>query len=376
MGRWKHTATLLADGRVLVTGGFNGGQLSSAEIYDPVAETWSATAGPMTVARYHHLASLLPSGKVLVTGGFSSATAKLFDPATGTFAGTGSPLTSIGFGSTVTLLPNGPRARGRRLLRPTSSNVYDPARGTWSAGPSLTPGRDTHAAALLLDGRVLVAGGCAVLQHERAFRHGPRRERGLAPDRSHRDRPRDPQRCLGSRRERLPGARRGLDRHRLHAVGHELSLVQLRRLDNELVNWLPVDPAIGWSGVSFRSTAITGIPTGPALVTVFTSGIPSVSRSVCSSCPPPTIAVPPSDATVCAAGSATSTVTATAGATARPTAGARTACRSATSRRTPDRRLRRSRIAPVTSTQAGSYDVQVSLACSSSAVTSAPERSR
>ena len=265
---------------MLVTGGFNGGQLSSAEIYDPVAETWSATAGPMTVARYHHLASLLPSGKVLVTGGFSSATAELFDPATGTFAGTGSPLTSIGFGSTVTLLPNGRVLAVGGFFAPTSSNVYDPARGTWSAGPSLTPGRDTHAAALLLDGRVLAAGGSPSSNTSALFDTGRGESAAWRPTAATVTDPVIRNGALALGGSGFQGLGEGSTGIGYMQSATNYPLVQLRRLDNELVNWLPVDPAIGWSGVSFRSTAITGIPTGPALVTVFTSGIPSVSRSV------------------------------------------------------------------------------------------------
>jgi hypothetical protein len=54
-------------------------------------------------------------------------------------------------------------------------------------------------------------------------------------------------------------------------------LVQLRRLDNEQTLFLSVDPAIGWSYRSFTSAPVVGFPAGPALVTVFTNGIPSSS---------------------------------------------------------------------------------------------------
>ena len=55
-------------------------------------------------------------------------------------------------------------------------------------------------------------------------------------------------------------------------------IVQLRRLDNEQVLFLPVDPAQGWSDTSFTSVTLNNFPAGPALVTVFTNGIPSNSK--------------------------------------------------------------------------------------------------
>ena len=69
-GRYTHTATLLPNGKVLVAGGVdNLALLASAEIYDPVAGTFSATTGSMTAARNYHTATLLPNCKVLITRG-------------------------------------------------------------------------------------------------------------------------------------------------------------------------------------------------------------------------------------------------------------------------------------------------------------------
>ncbi|MBI2363068.1 MAG: hypothetical protein HYV15_06770, partial [Elusimicrobia bacterium] len=78
-GRHSHTATLLRDGRVFVAGGNSGlGEIGKAEIYDPVANTWTrTTAAPINgndlgIARLNHTATLLPDGKILIVGGFTA----------------------------------------------------------------------------------------------------------------------------------------------------------------------------------------------------------------------------------------------------------------------------------------------------------------
>ena len=64
-----HTATLLHNGKVLGVGGSNsGGPRASADLYNSVIGTWTATDS-LGVARYGHTASLLPNGNVLVAGG-------------------------------------------------------------------------------------------------------------------------------------------------------------------------------------------------------------------------------------------------------------------------------------------------------------------
>ena len=84
-------ATLLSSGNVLVTGGSddNGALLSSAEVYDVVSGTFTATGNMMT-ARDEHLAILLANGTVLVAGGSSGFTAELYNTGSGTFTQTGS----------------------------------------------------------------------------------------------------------------------------------------------------------------------------------------------------------------------------------------------------------------------------------------------
>src|SRR2546423_8410992 len=69
IGRYLHTATLLPNGKMLVTGGYDGvNYLTSAELYDPAGGTWSAT-GSLTTARTQYTTTLLPNGKVLLAGG-------------------------------------------------------------------------------------------------------------------------------------------------------------------------------------------------------------------------------------------------------------------------------------------------------------------
>jgi hypothetical protein len=96
VSRRYHTATRLADGRVLVAAGggdyTNRNFLASAEIYEPKAGTFTAT-GPLAEARTYQAASLLRDGRVLVTGGYGAlaplASAELYDPKTGTFSPAG-----------------------------------------------------------------------------------------------------------------------------------------------------------------------------------------------------------------------------------------------------------------------------------------------
>ncbi len=68
--RYYHTATPLANGLVLVAGGYNGGVLSSCEIYNPLTGAWTAT-GSLNTERQYHTATLLANGLVLVAGGYN-----------------------------------------------------------------------------------------------------------------------------------------------------------------------------------------------------------------------------------------------------------------------------------------------------------------
>src|SRR5262245_56720368 len=165
--RTYHTASLLADGRVLIAGGRadNSTPLSSAELYDPGRGTFIRTGNMMT-PRLFHTATLLANGKVLVAGGYgpgkSLASAELYDPAGGTFTPTGS-MTNAQGGHTATLLHNGKVLIAGGLITtphilPDFAELYDPASGTFSAGP-LSHGLVWPTATLLPNGNVLTAVG-------------------------------------------------------------------------------------------------------------------------------------------------------------------------------------------------------------------------
>jgi WD40 repeat protein len=163
--RWLHAAVRLPDGRVLVAGG--GAYTSTAELYNPATNSWTPT-GSMSIDRYDFSGTLLHDGRVLVVGGYSlsaggqsTARVELYNPATGTWALTGS-LRTPRRNHTATLLPNGTvlvaggfNAGG--WLR--SAELYDPARGRWSRVAPMTTAREHASAVLLGDGRVLMAGG-------------------------------------------------------------------------------------------------------------------------------------------------------------------------------------------------------------------------
>jgi hypothetical protein len=147
--REYHTATLLPNGKVLVTGGYDGRFLNSAELYDPATGTWSYT-GNLNTSRYRPTATLLPNGKVLVVGGYNLNSAELYDPATGIWTSTGN-LNAAQSDQTATLLPNGKVL----VAGGGDAELYDPATGTWA----YTGNSGVGAATLLLNGKVLGVGG-------------------------------------------------------------------------------------------------------------------------------------------------------------------------------------------------------------------------
>src|SRR2546423_10983488 len=170
-----HTSTLLSNGNVLVFGGFIQTtiilmQSGGAEVYNPSTGSWTNAPGSVG-ARGDHTATLLQDGRVLVAGGQFYTThvgnptlkdAFIYDPATGTWSATAS-MANLRARHTATLLPNGKVLVAGGYSsdgggRPTAE-LYDPATGTWTATGSLAHARSDHTATLLHSGKVLVTGG-------------------------------------------------------------------------------------------------------------------------------------------------------------------------------------------------------------------------
>jgi N-acetylneuraminic acid mutarotase len=178
--RQQHTATVLQTGRMLVAGGIDatGNPSNTAEVYDPTANAWSP-GGTMSSPRVQHTASPLGNGMVLVAGGNNMvgtcscttfvSSADLYDPTTNSFTATGSLVTAR-YAHTATVLSNGKVLVAGGFGGPTSTlqsggaplssaELYDPSNGTWAATGSMTTARMNHIASLLPSGKVLVAGG-------------------------------------------------------------------------------------------------------------------------------------------------------------------------------------------------------------------------
>lgn len=153
----------------------------TAEVYDPVADTWTMTGG-LPEAHQSHSQALLPDGRVLVAGGWSlpqrgctsdgrlrnSTTASIaLDPLTLAWIPTG-PLNVARAASATVRLGDGRVLAAAGIVggedsntRTASAEIFDATLGGWALTDSLAVARSGPRGALLAGGRVLVAGGNA-----------------------------------------------------------------------------------------------------------------------------------------------------------------------------------------------------------------------
>ena len=171
VARTDHTATKLSDGRVIVIGGQGqNGALTSTEIYDPI--TAAFTSGPsLTTPRSGHTSTVLSDGKILIAGGDTTGSAELYNPVTNSFSLiTGSMNVGRKFHSAIltsagqVLIVGGVNAQNAIL---NTAEVFDPASQSFYMPPTdMQAPRALPTLKLLADGKVQIIGGDAELSME------------------------------------------------------------------------------------------------------------------------------------------------------------------------------------------------------------------
>lgn len=163
--RYKPSATVLQDGRVLVAGGYGG--TASAEIYDPSADAWSFTA-PLTEPRAENTGVLLPDRRVLIEGGNNNpdfrTSAEIYSPDTNIWSPAGlSRGCNLGnilvrTSDDLILMAGGGHLDGSGGACDIAE-IFDWTSRTWTSAGFMSLGRGHAMGVALQDGRVLVAGG-------------------------------------------------------------------------------------------------------------------------------------------------------------------------------------------------------------------------
>jgi hypothetical protein len=268
--REGHSSILLPNGKLLVVGGnYAGTSLSSCELYDPAVlllpptdpptSPWKAT-GSLHKARTTFSMVLLPNGKVLALGGFASgALAK------------------------EKVQINGILMAGASL---PDVEIYDPLSETWTQVASLNVERRSPTATLLPDGQVLVAAGASTDATSSSELYNMFGTSAFNPAW------RPTLANMTSQKYSKPLILSGTQFRGFQlgegAGGSTTSsatnypVVQLRRIDNNQVRWLTLDPKVGFSDTTIKSLPLSSMLSGagPILVTVYVDGIFSEFKSL------------------------------------------------------------------------------------------------
>jgi len=171
--RYQHTSTMLQNGQVLIAGGETDpvptGAYNTAELFDPVSQTFTPVSVPMTAPREGHAAALLNNGQVLISGGNdpgigSLNTAEIYDPNSDIFIAVTGVMTTPRISHVMTLLNGGQvliagGASGANGTALASTETYNPASQLFAAAGSMASVREYQTDTLLNDGTVFIAGG-------------------------------------------------------------------------------------------------------------------------------------------------------------------------------------------------------------------------
>jgi hypothetical protein len=171
----------------------------------------------------------------------------------------------------------------------TSTELYDPATGTWTTNAPMNIARDIFTATLLPDGCVLIAGGfangtVAPLTSAEIYNGGLGYSNSWQPKITAINSSLNPGCSLTIRGGQFGGIAEGSDGN-TQASSANYPLVQLRSLESGQTRFLWTT---NWTTNSFASTAVWNFPPGWALATVFVNGIQSTSAMVNIAVPIPT----------------------------------------------------------------------------------------
>jgi hypothetical protein len=166
--RWHHGASLLPDGRVLVSGGLDAtnNTLSSVEIYDPVTDTW--TDGPSIPKRGAHIQHTLNDGRILVAAGYTDyvnfrdtgvVSTYLFNPGLGLWIEVGSLNTAKPLSASVLCGDGKVLILGDSGTESGKAEVFDPATESWTVTAPMNVLRRGGVLVTMMDGKVMAAGG-------------------------------------------------------------------------------------------------------------------------------------------------------------------------------------------------------------------------
>ncbi|WP_354443409.1 IPTL-CTERM sorting domain-containing protein [Ottowia thiooxydans] len=282
--RRSHGAVLMRDGRVLVVSGFHNGtgEVLGAEIYDPLTGLWSPVAPPL-VPRYYASLNLLADGRLLLAGGSTAVGAtgqsEIYDPAANTWTATGTlnyPRNGM-MGSQMavaTVLVSGKVfiAGGSDSARNTQkmTELYDPATGTWSDADLISVARDNGTAYLLPSGEVFLAGGYEAkpalaffgesARYQPAVLMGPPAVLNTLP-------------LLQRRGQALTLTGSGFK----GAGGTSVPQLHLQRVENGNITLLP---AASHTSTNFQSPLLGVLPAGLYMARLIVDGVPSAAQLV------------------------------------------------------------------------------------------------
>ena len=234
-------------------------------------------AAPLHTARAHHTATLLPSGQTLVAGGLGAGcSAELYDPRIGAWTVTGS-MNTCRSGHAAILLRSGQVLVASSAAASASAELYDPATGRWTPTPPMADGRNFAAASLLPNGQVIVTGGPdgRVELFEPGLGGPPAWQPQITfvtPVQIGQE--------IGVGGSLFLGISESSGSNANQQSATNYPVLQLRSVDSGQTAFVPADPLSGWTDSTFTSQPLTGFPTGPAMLTIVTNGVPSAAQPV------------------------------------------------------------------------------------------------